>query len=322
VHGYSQSVNAGFGRYRFPLHLWVVCGQSVPKTRSSLSYLLHLCCRSLKSLFQLFMENSNRGPYCQRTRHGKMEYKSLNAAGGSWRRAQVVSGGLLEWAMSEMESVCLSSASSASSRPRDKRPAAARPCGSRGSAPGGKRPTVSVCVSRSSSSSHTAPENAYNSGSMDTDEYSDSDNGGHSSGEGWESAPSAQGSDTPFRGSGSSSSGTGSGGSSLAAPAPAEAAHPSKHRRLRLLTRDEAVAIYLAKIGPKSLAAAARLANEFGVSAKAIRDVWTRKTWVAETMPVWSMTSANDFMPPGSSTESSAAAANRVRRALRTVAPP
>jgi hypothetical protein len=88
-------------------------------------------------------------------------------------------------------------------------------------------------------------------------------------------------------------------------------------RKLRQLTSEEAIAIYLAKHSPKSLKASSRLAHEFNVSAKAIRDVWTCKTWVTETMPVWSMTTANDYVPPGVSSAAAAAAAMRVRRALR-----
>lgn len=83
--------------------------------------------------------------------------------------------------------------------------------------------------------------------------------------------------------------------------------------RLRL-THEEAVAIYLAKLGPKSSKTSARLAAEFGVSAKAVRDVWTGKTWANQTRCVWMMSARKDYIPPS---PSSAVAAARVNRALR-----
>jgi len=79
------------------------------------------------------------------------------------------------------------------------------------------------------------------------------------------------------------------------------------------LTHEEAVAIYLAKLGPKSSKTAARMAAEFGITAKAVRDVWTGKTWADQTRCVWTVQSAKDYIPPSSS---SARAAARVQRAL------
>ena len=86
-------------------------------------------------------------------------------------------------------------------------------------------------------------------------------------------------------------------------------AGPARQR----LTHEEAVAIYLARLGPKSCKSAARLAAEFGITAKAVRDVWTGKTWADQTRSVWTLQSAKDYILPSAS---SAVAAGRVKRAL------
>ena len=85
------------------------------------------------------------------------------------------------------------------------------------------------------------------------------------------------------------------------------------------LTHEEAVAIYLARLGPKSCKAAARMAAEFGITAKAVRDVWTGKTWAEQTRCVRTVQRANDYIPPSAS---SAVAVARVQRALSRVHPP
>ena len=85
------------------------------------------------------------------------------------------------------------------------------------------------------------------------------------------------------------------------------------------LTHEEAVAIYLARLGPKSCKTAARMAAEFGITAKAVRDVWTGKTWAEQTRCVRTVQRANDYIPPSAS---SAVAVARVQRALSRVHPP
>jgi len=85
------------------------------------------------------------------------------------------------------------------------------------------------------------------------------------------------------------------------------------------LEHEEAVAIYLAKLGPKSSKTAARVAAEFGITAKAVRDVWRGKTWADQTRCVWTIQSAKDYVPPS---PSSAVAAARVKRALSRVQAP
>ena len=98
-------------------------------------------------------------------------------------------------------------------------------------------------------------------------------------------------------------------------------ARPQMERPQRLrLRHEEAVAIYLAKLGPKSCKTAARLAAEFGITAKAVRDVWTGKTWADQTRCVWTVRIRGDYTP---TSLLSAAATARVGRALsRVPAPP
>jgi len=80
------------------------------------------------------------------------------------------------------------------------------------------------------------------------------------------------------------------------------------------LTHEEAVAIYLAKLGPKSCKTAARLAAEFRITAKAVRDVWTRKTWTDQTKCVWTAHASKDYV---AASHGGAVAIARVKRALQ-----
>jgi len=97
------------------------------------------------------------------------------------------------------------------------------------------------------------------------------------------------------------------------------AAGPKTGPARQRLTHEEAVAIYLARLGPKSCKTAARMAAEFGITAKAVRDVWTGKTWAEQTRCVRTVQRANDYIPPSAS---SAVAVARVQRALSRVHPP
>jgi hypothetical protein len=100
-----------------------------------------------------------------------------------------------------------------------------------------------------------------------------------------------------------------------------EGGSPPNRAQTRL-TKDQAIAVYLAGLGPKSRTRASKIAAEFGVTSKTIRDVWTRKTWVTETMPLWNMTCSNNFLPPAclssSPSQQALAAAKRIRHALGT----
>ena len=69
-----------------------------------------------------------------------------------------------------------------------------------------------------------------------------------------------------------------------------EATTPQQHRPgARKLTAEQAVDIYLRKnertltLGTLST----ELAQQYGVTAKTVRDVWARKTWMSETMQYW-----------------------------------
>jgi len=84
----------------------------------------------------------------------------------------------------------------------------------------------------------------------------------------------------------------------------------------RRLKQAEAVAIYLAQLGPAPKKAAGRLADEFGITAKAVRDVWTGRTWHATTMPVHAQQHFNNFLPWGAVSHPAVEAAARVARAL------
>jgi len=76
------------------------------------------------------------------------------------------------------------------------------------------------------------------------------------------------------------------------------------------------VAIYLAKLGPMPGRAAGRLAREFGITAKAVRDVWTGRTWQAATTRVHAQQQHNNFLPLGVVSRGAVAASARVTRAL------
>jgi len=95
----------------------------------------------------------------------------------------------------------------------------------------------------------------------------------------------------------------------------AHVAHAASVPRRRL-TRTEAVAIYLAQLGPAPKKAARRLAVEFGITAKAVRDVWTGKTWHATTRPVHAQQHFNNFLPWGAVSHPAVVAAARVTNAL------
>ena len=98
---------------------------------------------------------------------------------------------------------------------------------------------------------------------------------------------------------------------------PQEAAVGPKVRQTRQrLMHEDVVAIYLANIGPKSFKTAARLAAEFGITGKAVRDVWRGKTWANQTRCMWTVQSAKGYISPA---PSSTAAAARVKRALGRV---
>jgi hypothetical protein len=54
-----------------------------------------------------------------------------------------------------------------------------------------------------------------------------------------------------------------------------------------VLTKDDARAIYQVKNNGKGAHDAARLAEQYGITAKAIRDIWSHRTWVLATVTYW-----------------------------------
>jgi len=60
-----------------------------------------------------------------------------------------------------------------------------------------------------------------------------------------------------------------------------------------------ALAIHIFNQGKtKTKHSAALLSVEFGVSAKAIRDIWTKRSWVQETRPHWTLDDEQSFESP------------------------
>jgi len=87
----------------------------------------------------------------------------------------------------------------------------------------------------------------------------------------------------------------------------------------RKLTRESVVAIFLVRLDRSR--SASMLAREFGVTAKAIRDVWSQKSWPDLTSPhlllPWK---AGDYLPPGETSPLAITAAARVARAMAAAA--
>ena len=64
-----------------------------------------------------------------------------------------------------------------------------------------------------------------------------------------------------------------------------------------VINASQAIEIFLAKARRKSRDPASRmLAEEYGISMKAVRDIWNFRTWKWETMPYWSQEDLHDFL--------------------------
>ena len=72
----------------------------------------------------------------------------------------------------------------------------------------------------------------------------------------------------------------GQGGSQDASP------DESLPTRWREITEDEAIEIFQAKMN-RTGADSTRLALRYGITAKAVRDVWVMRSWITTTMPFW-----------------------------------
>ena len=57
--------------------------------------------------------------------------------------------------------------------------------------------------------------------------------------------------------------------------------------------------IYRAKANREKLrdSLAAQLAAEFGITSKAVRDIWNLRTWTWTTLPYWTQADHDDFLP-------------------------
>lgn len=75
--------------------------------------------------------------------------------------------------------------------------------------------------------------------------------------------------------------------STLAVPVPVSVVAGVTTERVKL-TLDQAIHIF--KLGrTKTARTAAQLATEYGITPKAIRDIWTKKSWAQDTRPYWSV---------------------------------
>ena len=64
-----------------------------------------------------------------------------------------------------------------------------------------------------------------------------------------------------------------------------------------VINASQAIEIFLAKARRKARDPASRmLAEEYGISMKAVRDIWNFRTWKWETMPYWSQEDLHDFL--------------------------
>jgi len=63
---------------------------------------------------------------------------------------------------------------------------------------------------------------------------------------------------------------------------------PHAERERTRLTADQAICIFCQR-SSKTVRTAALLAAEYGISPKAVRDIWTLKSWAAQTKPYWGL---------------------------------
>jgi len=61
------------------------------------------------------------------------------------------------------------------------------------------------------------------------------------------------------------------------------------------LSAEDARVIYQVKINGKHASDANRLATQYGITAKAVRDVWNHRTWVIATIALWEPEEARQY---------------------------
>jgi len=103
-------------------------------------------------------------------------------------------------------------------------------------------------------------------------------------------------------------------------PAAQAAQQPRTWVCIRKLTRECVISIFLVRLD--SSRSASMLAREFGVTAKAIRDVWSQKSWSSTTSPFlllpWQ--AGDSLLPPGETSPLAIAAAQQVSEAMAAAA--
>ena len=67
-------------------------------------------------------------------------------------------------------------------------------------------------------------------------------------------------------------------------------------QRASVLTKDDARAIYQVKRSGKCRQDAALLGAHYGISAKAVRDVWNHRTWSEATMCLWTLQDVTKYV--------------------------
>ena len=74
-----------------------------------------------------------------------------------------------------------------------------------------------------------------------------------------------------------------------------EEAAPSRWREI---TEEVAIEIFRTK-AHRTSSDSARLAQQYGITAKAVRDIWIMRTWVCTTMPFWNRDDEREFLRSG-----------------------
>ena len=65
----------------------------------------------------------------------------------------------------------------------------------------------------------------------------------------------------------------------------------------------------------------AELAAEFGITSKAVRDIWNLRTWTWTTLPYWTQADHDDFLPASLRELQGGAQGRQCPRAVRRLRP-
>jgi len=95
-----------------------------------------------------------------------------------------------------------------------------------------------------------------------------------------------------------------------------------------VLTAEDARVIYGVRLQGKRQGDASRLGTQFGITAKAVRDIWTHRTWIYATVSLWPLPEAESYVvdhlcekccSSGVRLELAAAACTRCMRMIRAI---